>query len=101
MRGSVSGAVVSLRPWADVANGVDLPRSWFDQLLTEYVTAVQLHMETEEKEFFPRAADHLTDEDWYEIDAMIDKIKGMRISKTIVETRLWLGAPGPTASAPE
>jgi hemerythrin-like domain-containing protein len=87
-------AIVSRRfaaALSDVASGVELPRGWFDQLLSEYLTAVQLHMEMEEKEFFPRAADHLTDQDWYEIDAIVEKIKGVRIAKTVAETQLWLG----------
>jgi hemerythrin-like domain-containing protein len=75
---------------SDVANNVELPREWFDQLLSEYLTAVRLHMEIEEKEFLVRAANHLTDADWLEIDAMIGKIKGVRISATIADAQLWL-----------
>jgi hypothetical protein len=52
-------------------------------------------MEMEEKEFFPRAADHLTDEDWREVDAMIENIKGIRISATVAETQLWLRNQAP------
>ena len=80
---------------SDVANGIELPRGWLDQLLSEYVTAVRSHMEMEEKEFFPRAADHLTDADWREIDALIKSIKDLRISTTVAETQLWLGSQEP------
>jgi hemerythrin-like domain-containing protein len=80
---------------SDVSNDIELPRGWLDQLLSEYVTALRSHMEMEEKEFFPRAADHLTDADWREIDAMIESIKGLRISTTVAETQLWLGSHEP------
>ena len=78
---------------SDVASGVELPRSWFDQLLFEFVAAVRSHMEMEEKEFFPRAKDHLTDADWSEIDAIVERIKGLRISTTVADTQLWLRSP--------
>jgi hemerythrin-like domain-containing protein len=86
-------AIVSRRfaaALSDVASGVELPRDWFDQLLSEYVTAVRSHMDSEEKVFFLQAADHLTDADWSEIDAMMGKIKGLRISATIADAQLWL-----------
>jgi hypothetical protein len=44
----------------------------------------------------PRAAaDHLTDEDWHEIDDMVEKIEALRISTTVGETQLWLKDQGP------
>ena len=75
---------------SDVANKVEVPRGWFDQLLADCVTAMRSHMEIEEKEFFPRAADCLTDEDWREVDDMVEKIKALRIATTVGETKLWL-----------
>ena len=74
----------------DIASGIEVRRDWFDQLLSEFLTAIRSHMNLEERKFFPRAADCLSDEDWLEIDAMMDKIKGLRISATIAETKLWL-----------
>ena len=75
---------------SDVANSVEVPRGWFDQLLSDCIMALRSHMDMEEKKFFPRAADHLTDEDWHEIDDMVEKIKALRISTTVGETQLWL-----------
>jgi len=68
---------------SDMATGVKLPRGRFDQLFSEFVTAVQVHMNREESEFFPRAADRLTDVDWCEIDATIERIKGREITAKV------------------
>lgn len=59
----------------NVAADVELPRAWLEDLLSEYVTAMRSHMEIEEREFFPRAADHLTDLDWAQIDAATATLK--------------------------
>jgi hemerythrin-like domain-containing protein len=78
-----------------VQAGVELPRNWFDQVLSDYVIAMRSHMEIEEKEFFPRAADELTDVDWAEIDAMMEQIKGPSLADTIEEALVWLGVDEP------
>jgi hypothetical protein len=56
-------------------------------------------MAIEEKEFFPRAADELTDVDWAEYDAMMKRITGPSLAKTIDGALVWLGASEPRADA--
>ncbi len=75
----------------NVAADVELPRAWLEELLSEYVSAMRSHMEIEEREFFPRAADHLTDLDWAEIDAAAATLKDPVFGGTAEETygRLW------------
>ena len=84
----------------DVGAGAELPRGWFEQLLSDYVSAVQAHMEMEEKDFFPQAADRLTDKDWQEVDALVEKLRGPRIAKTLAEARQWLEQPYPAPPDP-
>jgi hemerythrin-like domain-containing protein len=60
-----------------------MPRAWLEALATEYLSVNRLHMQAEEKHFFPRALAALTDEDWAEIDERAvhvnDPIFGPRI----------------------
>jgi hemerythrin-like domain-containing protein len=84
----------------DVAAGAELPRGWFEQLLSDYVSALQTHMEVEEKDFFPQAADRLTDVDWSEVDTLVEKIKGPRIDNTLAEAQRWQECPPPERRGP-
>ncbi len=75
----------------NVAADVELPRAWLEGLLSEYVTAMRSHMEIEEREFFPLAAEHLTDMDWTQIDAATAMLKDPVFGGTAEESygRLW------------
>ena len=74
-----------------VASGIQVPRGWIEQLLLDYVTTTRLHMDMEEKKFFPRAADNLTDGDWHEIDAITERIKGEFLQPFWRSLAMWVG----------
>jgi hemerythrin-like domain-containing protein len=74
----------------DAARDVELPREWLDSLAREYLLANRMHMETEEKHFFPRALTMLTDEDWAEIEQNAAHTDDPIFGKTVAETYLIL-----------
>jgi hypothetical protein len=58
-------------------------------------------MEAEEKDLFPRAADRLTNLDWQEVDALVEKLKGPHIAKTLAEAEQWLDYQNPATPDPK
>jgi hemerythrin-like domain-containing protein len=84
-----------------VGAGAELPRGWFEELWSDYVSFVRGHMEAEEKDLFPRAADRLTNLDWQEVDALVEKLKGPHIAKTLAEAEQWLDYQNPATPDPK
>lgn len=54
------------------AQGVALSRDGLDELAQQYLAANRQHIDSEDRAFFPRAVQTLTDEDWEAIDAALD-----------------------------
>jgi hemerythrin-like domain-containing protein len=75
---------------SDAANDVELPREWLDSLAREYLLANRMHMETEEKHFFPRALAMLTSEDWAEIALSVASTDDPVFGKTVARTYVSL-----------
>jgi len=74
----------------DAANDVELPREWFDSLVTEYLLANRMHIQTEEKHFFPRAMSSLTGKDWAEIDERLTHIADPLFGEKVANAYLFL-----------
>ncbi len=53
----------------NVAQDVEVPRAWLENLVEEYIGSNRRHIAAEEQRFFPLALVTLSDEDWQEIDA--------------------------------
>lgn len=54
----------------NVAHDVELPRALFTKLADEYVSGSRQHMDSEEKNFFPRLIAVFTDQDWADFDGL-------------------------------
>jgi len=75
---------------SNVARDVELPREWLDELTREYLLANRMHMQTEEKHFFPHAATIHTDEDWADIEASVTHGEDPVFGKKVAEEYLVL-----------
>lgn len=53
----------------------EFPRDRFVELARGFLDNEARHMKGEEAEFFPAALKHLSDEDWAEIDARVERFK--------------------------
>ena len=53
----------------------EFPRDRFVQLARGFLDNEARHMQGEETEFFPAALEHLSDEDWAEIDERVERFK--------------------------
>src|SRR5262249_52296192 len=69
---------------------VELPREWLDSLTRKYLLANRMHMQTEEKHFFPRAAVILTDKDWADIEASVNHGEDPVFGKNVAEAYVAL-----------
>ena len=73
---------------ANVERDVEMPKDWLDALVREYVARNRTHMLAEEQHFFRRAIAALSDADWAEIDAklqrLIDPLFGGKVTQDYV-----------------
>lgn len=59
---------------ANVERDVETPREWLDALVRDYVARNRAHMRAEEQQFFRRAIAALSEVDWAEIDAKLQRL---------------------------
>jgi hemerythrin-like domain-containing protein len=53
----------------NIARDSEIPRSWFENIVEDYLSSNERHIAGEEKTFFPQAALALRPEDWAAIEA--------------------------------
>ena len=53
---------------SNAARDIDVPRPWFEALADSYLRHHRIHMQAEEKHFFPRVLAVLEDSEWAELD---------------------------------
>jgi hemerythrin-like domain-containing protein len=59
---------------ANVERDVETPREWLDALVRDYIARNRAHMRAEEQQFFRRAIAALSEADWTEIDAKLQRL---------------------------
>lgn len=58
-----------------IASDEELPRKWLDSLVQTYLSVNRHHIMVEEEELYPRALEHLTRQEWAEIEAQAAKVE--------------------------
>ena len=58
----------------NVLEDEQLPRDWFMDVANDFLTFSRNHMQMEEVLFFPAARQHLTPDDWAEVEAASKKV---------------------------
>lgn len=56
----------------NILHDAELPREWFVDVANDFLTFMRRHMQMEEVTFYPAALRALSDEDWRQIDAVIE-----------------------------
>jgi hemerythrin-like domain-containing protein len=75
---------------SNAARDIELPRERLESLTRKYLLANRMHMETEERHFFPEAVANLTDENWVDIEKNISQALDPLFGKRVVEAYLAL-----------
>lgn len=70
---------------ANVESDNELPRFWLVSVAKEYLNAEWRHMRAEERSLYPAAKKLLTDQDWLEISARLDRKAGLDFVRTEFE----------------
>jgi hemerythrin-like domain-containing protein len=75
---------------SNYASDVELPREWLESLTREYLLANRMHMEAEERHFFPKAAAVLAKEDWVDIEKSATQARDPLFGKSVAQMYLAL-----------
>ena len=70
---------------ANLENDNELPRFWLVSVAKEYLNAEWRHMRSEERSLYPTAKKLLTDQDWLEVSALLDRKAGLEFVRTEFE----------------